>query len=88
MTKQEFLQKANLTKICQEDYDLVEFVYTWHPSISETEGKSQVAMLYINFGVKIFQDMERRAIIAKEINDRLRIIDAERNALLEKRNNL
>lgn len=45
----------------EQEYRLIEHVYTFHPSISETEGKQQVAYLYENFGKSIFRDMEARA---------------------------
>ena len=38
MTKQEF-QKRIGAEISQKDYSIVEHVYTWHPYISEVEGK-------------------------------------------------
>ena len=41
MTKQEF-QKRIGAEISQKDYSNVEHVYTWHPSISEVEGKTQI----------------------------------------------
>ena len=41
MTKQEF-QKRIGAEISQKDYSIVEHVYTWHPSISEVEGKEQI----------------------------------------------
>lgn len=44
MTKQEF-QKRIGAEISQKDYSIVEHVYTWHPSISEVEGKEQIAEL-------------------------------------------
>ena len=45
----------------EQEYKVIEHVYTFHPSISETEGKKQVAYLYENFGMSIFRDMEARA---------------------------
>ena len=42
MTKQEFEKKIG-AEISQKDYSIVEHVYTWHPSISEVEGKEQIA---------------------------------------------
>lgn len=50
MTKQEF-QKRIGAEISQKDYSIVEHVYTWHPSISEVEGKEQIAELYKSFGM-------------------------------------
>lgn len=51
MTKQEF-QKRIGAEISQKDYSIVEHVYTWHPSISEVEGKEQIAELYKSYGKK------------------------------------
>lgn len=45
MTKQEF-QKRIGAEISQKDYSIVEHVYTWHPSISEVEGKEQMGWTY------------------------------------------
>lgn len=45
MTKQEFEKRIG-AEISQKDYSIVEHVYTWHPSISEVEGKEQIAKLY------------------------------------------
>ncbi|MFR8353410.1 MAG: hypothetical protein ACLVB1_12930 [Blautia obeum] len=54
MTKQEF-QKRIGAEISQKDYSIVEHVYTWHPSISEVEGKEQIAELYKSFGMPIIR---------------------------------
>ena len=45
MTKQEFkaLTKRDFT---DKEYETIETVYTFHPSISETEGKQQIANLH------------------------------------------
>lgn len=60
MTKQEF-QKRIGAEISQKDYSIVEHVYTWHPSISEVEGKEQIAELYKSFGMPIIKrTMQRR----------------------------
>nr|DAU50069.1 MAG TPA: hypothetical protein [Caudoviricetes sp.] len=70
MTREEF--ESNLSQLhkggairhekpTEEEYKLIEYVYAFHPSISETEGKQQVAYLYENFGMSIFRDMEARA---------------------------
>ena len=56
MTKQEF-QKRIGAEISQKDYSIVEHVYTWHPSISEVEGKEQIAELYKSFGMPIIKNM-------------------------------
>ena len=47
--------------VSDEDYEIIEFVYTWHPCISDSHGKEQVAYLYNEFGIRIFEDMKRTA---------------------------
>ena len=75
MMKYEFEAKLNELEpiqrtVSDDDYKLIEYVYTFHPSISETEGKRQVALLYHEFGIRIFQDMKPTA-------DRNRELDVE-----------
>lgn len=41
MTKEEFLQ-AVLNTFGETDYNVIEFVYTYHPSISNGDGKSKL----------------------------------------------
>ena len=60
MTKDEFIQLTD-AKVSEQDWDIINVVYTFHPSISETEGKKQIAYLYSNFGMRIIRDMEATA---------------------------
>ena len=74
MTREEFeSQLKELSPIPripnEEEYKLISFVYTFHPSISETDGKRQVALLYHEFGIRIFKDMENTASRYKELED-------------------
>lgn len=48
-------------------------MYTFHPSISETDGKSQVALLWCEFGMRIFYDMEATADKAAIAEKKIRI---------------
>lgn len=66
MTKQEFkaLTKRDFT---DKEYETIETVYTFHPAISETEGKQQIANLYDTFGFRIIADMLPTAIKAREL---------------------
>lgn len=70
MTLEEFGSRS-LKKVTPEQYELIEFVYTWHPLISETEGKEQVAFLYNNFGIGIFKEMEPKAVEAMRIENEI-----------------
>jgi len=47
--------------ISDEEYSTIEYVYTWYPTISETGGKDQIAMLYTLFGMPLIEDMVDRA---------------------------
>jgi len=70
MTKQEFkhLTKQDFT---DAEYEAIETVYTFHPAISETEGKKQIASLYDTFGFRIIADMLPTAINAKELEEQI-----------------
>ena len=67
MTKQEFEKRIG-AEISQKDYSIVEHVYTWHPSISEVEGKEQIAELYKSFGMPIIKNMMEAANYAETLD--------------------
>jgi len=70
MTKQEFKNLTN-REFTDKEYEAIETVYTFHPAISETEGKKQIASLYDTFGFRIIADMLPTAIKAKEIEEQI-----------------
>ncbi len=70
MMKSEFTGRLG-SDISDEDYNLIEYVYTYHPSISETEGKDQVVALYKIFGMAIFKDMLPRAKACADVECRI-----------------
>ena len=66
MNKNEFLDACEkytgkIQYIDNENFAVVEYVYNWHPSISETHGKDQIVMLYCMFGMNVIHDMYPRA---------------------------
>lgn len=69
MTKQEFNERCSVS-VTDADYKKVEFVYTWHPSISETKGKDQIAMLVETFGMRIIEDMIPTSQKAQELENK------------------
>lgn len=71
MQKQEFEERIGET-VSQKDYSVIEMVYTWHPSISETQGKDEIATLYKQFGMTIINQMLETAAIMQDL-------DAERS---------
>ncbi len=60
MMKKEFERLTGKT-VCDEEYGTIEYVYTWHPAISETEGKDQITRLYTDYGMTVIEDMVERA---------------------------
>ena len=82
MTKEEFVERLPRETRAPSDveYEVIEFVYTYHPSISATDGKNQIAMLYSTFGMRIIFDMLETANRSQKIEEeRLEL----RNRLLE-----
>lgn len=70
--------------VTDEEYELIETVYMWHPAIRNTSGKEEVAELYKSFGIVIFYDMYPRARKAKDIEENIRMLDKTRAALVDK----
>ena len=91
MTKQEFMNKVaevtpkekKIAVVSDTDYALVERVYTFHPAISETEGKRQIAELYVNFGMVLIMDMLPRAEVMATKERELREARAALNRIQE-----
>ena len=75
MTKQEFEERIG-GEVSQRDYNVIEHVYTWHPAISNTEGKNQIATLYKMGGMCLIKDMQPTAKLMDELDTEKR--DAER----------
>lgn len=82
MTKSEFEEMIG-GSVMDEEYQLIEEVYMWHPAIRNTSGKEEVAELYKSFGIVIFYDMYPRAKKAKDIEDNIRLIDKTRAVLFD-----
>lgn len=70
MTKEEFTARLQ-RKVTDAEYADIEFVYNWHPSISNTEGKDQIAYLYNTFGMRIIRDMMPTAKKAEELENEI-----------------
>jgi hypothetical protein len=70
MTKQEFTD-LTIRAFTDAEYEEIETVYTFHPSISETEGKKQIASLYDTYGIRIITDMIPTANKAREYEEQI-----------------
>ena len=70
MNKHEFLTKVKCINgkepnISDNDYKIIEYVYTWHPCIDSVRGKEQIAYLFSEFGFRIIEDMLATANMAE-----------------------
>ena len=76
MTDTEFLNRLpeGARKPTDEEFELIQFVYNYHPSIHPVGGKDQIAMLYSTFGMRIIHDMHDTAKAAESLDtERLRL---------------
>lgn len=80
MTKQEFETRINGT-VTATEYSIVEYVYTFHPSISNTEGKEQIASIYKIGGMRLIKDMIATAQRAEHLENEIRTATTNLNSL-------
>lgn len=83
MMKSEFEEIIGRT-VKEEEYDAIEFVYTWHPAISDTDGKQQIADLYKAGGMAVINDMSKRALMARDIEAMISKCQTRMNFLKDK----
>lgn len=92
MTYGEFLREAQKINPdaapTVEEYKTIEYVYTWHPAISETKGKQQIAMLYVEFGMSLIHDMVPRANEMKTTEEHYRTLNNQLCELQKKMEDL
>lgn len=53
----------------KEEYDAIEFVYIWHPAFSNEDGKQQIADIYKAGGMTVINDMSKRAVLNKDLEE-------------------
>lgn len=53
------------------EYKVIEYVYTWHPTIDNVYGKRQIAGLYFFGGMATILDMVDKATEAEDLEDEL-----------------
>lgn len=63
-------------QVTEKEYKDIEFVYTFHPSISNTEGKTQIAQLYKIGGIRLIRDMIPTARKAQELDNKIMAANA------------
>ena len=70
MMKHEFEEKLG-KPVTESEYKDIEFVYTFHPSVSNTEGKKQIAELYKIGGIRLIRDMIPTAKKAQILEEKI-----------------
>lgn len=94
MTREEFENKAR--QICDstgikfkipstDEMKLIEYVYMYHPSISNVDGKDQIAYLYVHFGMRLIRDMRNTAHAMENYEIRERELKAKLSRLNDSR---
>ncbi|MBP1561912.1 MAG: hypothetical protein J6C96_11830 [Oscillospiraceae bacterium] len=75
MTDTEFLSRLpeGARKPTDKEFETIQFVYNYHPSIHPVEGKNQIAMPYSTFGMRVILDMRETAKRLQEIEDETRV---------------
>lgn len=76
MQKREFEERIG-QPVSDADYEVIETVYQWHPSVKETSGKEEVAELYKSFGMAIFHDMLPRAEKKRKLENQFLYVKVE-----------
>ena len=82
MRKEEFEKRAG-QPVSDADYRIIDKVYQYHPAVSESSGKDEVAELYKSFGMVIFYDMFPRAEKNCSLKKRLRRTQEEVKQIME-----
>lgn len=69
MTDTEFYSRLteDTKKPTEQEFDVIQFVYNYHPSLDCTNGKDKIANLYFEYGMRIILDMMETAKRCKEI---------------------
>lgn len=67
MMKHEFEERVGV-EISDQNYEIIETVYTWHPAINEVGGKDQIATLYETGGMPLIKSMLEAANIMMDLD--------------------
>ena len=59
-------------EVSSSEYKEVEYVYTWHPAITDVEGKDQIAAIFNAGGMMVIRSMKEAAAMAETIEEEMR----------------
>ena len=94
MMREEFIREVKKLNgdvefnISPVDYSIIETVYMYHPSISEVNGKQQIAYLYFHYGMRVIKDMLETAVKCEEIQKEIHKKKTELKELENKYNKI
>lgn len=83
MMKAEFEELVGI-QVSSKDYEAIEFVYTWHPSISDTNGKKQIAEIYNTGGMLVINAMLEAAMYMQKLDGIRRGLEKKLNDVKER----
>ncbi len=76
MMKSEF-EKLIGKEVTPEDYEKIETVYNFHPSIDNVKGKEQISSLYLSGGMGVIGAMLPGARFARLVDNELQLMRLE-----------
>lgn len=82
MNKQEFEQRIN-ERVTDNDYEIIEYIYTFHPSIDNGLGKEQITTIYQIGGMRVIRDMIQTAKLAERIYNERKLLQNKLDQLKE-----
>lgn len=76
MNIQEFEKRVN-EAITDSDWKIIDMVYTWHPAISDTNGKNEIASIWKIGGMPLIKGMVEVAELTMKLDEEERKIKAQ-----------
>lgn len=76
MTRAEFEERIN-DQVTDSEYKIIEMVYTWHPAISDTNGKDEIASIWKIGGMPLIKGMVEVAELTMKLDEEERKIKAQ-----------
>lgn len=76
MNIQEFEKRVN-EAITDSDWEIIQKVYTWHPAISDTNGKDEIASIWKIGGMPLIKGMVEVADLTMKLDEEERRIKAQ-----------
>jgi len=64
-------KKGAPTLISEDDWEIIQLVYTFHPAISNIDGKDEIVELYCSMGMPFIRAMAPQAMTCKLLEEAL-----------------